>query len=106
MQNSDLKEKSQKAQFYSGLMMPVMQNLNTLNYVFITIVGALLAIFRGFDVGGLEHVQDSCFSGSGGTDQGYFAAGPCMQGDSFQNRFLRFVSEINVFHGYVALYML
>ena len=22
-----------------------------------------------------EHVQDSCFSGSGGTDQGYFAAG-------------------------------
>ena len=53
MQNSDLKEKSQKAQFYSGLMMPVMQNLNTLNYVFITIVGALLAIFRGFDVGGL-----------------------------------------------------
>lgn len=28
-----------------------MQNLNTLNYVIITIVGALLAIFRGFDVG-------------------------------------------------------
>ena len=53
-----------------------------------------------------EHVQDGCFSGSGGTDQGYFAAGFCMQGDSFQNRFLRFVSEINVFHGYVALYIL
>lgn len=51
--NDDLKGKSQKAQFYSGMMMPVMQNLNTLNYVFITIVGALLAIFRGFDVGGL-----------------------------------------------------
>lgn len=33
--------------------MPVMQNLNMLNYVIITIVGALLAIFRGFDVGGL-----------------------------------------------------
>lgn len=33
--------------------MPVMQNLSTLNYVLITIVGALLAIFRGFDVGGL-----------------------------------------------------
>ena len=53
VQNSDLKEKSQRLQFYSGPMMPVMQNLNTLNYVFITIVGALLAIFRGFDVGGL-----------------------------------------------------
>lgn len=51
--NQDLKDKSQKAQFYSGMMMPVMQNLNTLNYVIITIVGALLAIFRGFDVGGL-----------------------------------------------------
>jgi len=51
--NQDLNIKSQKAQFYSGLMMPVMQNLNTLNYVLITIVGGLLAIFRGFDVGGL-----------------------------------------------------
>lgn len=51
--NDDLKEKSEKAQFYSGLMMPVMQNLNTLNFVIITIVGALLAIYRGFDVGGL-----------------------------------------------------
>lgn len=51
--NQNLKSKSEKAQLYSGMMMPVMQNLNTLNYVIITIVGALLAIFRGFDVGGL-----------------------------------------------------
>lgn len=51
--NQSLKDKSRKAQFYSGLMMPLMQNLNTLNYVIITIVGGLLAIFRGFDVGGL-----------------------------------------------------
>lgn len=51
--NQDLNEKSLKAQFYSGLMMPVMQNLNTLNYVLITIIGGVLAIFRGFDVGGL-----------------------------------------------------
>ena len=51
--NQTLKEKSEKAQLYSGMMMPVMQNLNTFNYVIITIVGALLAIFRGFDVGGL-----------------------------------------------------
>ncbi len=51
--NDDLRGKAEKAQFYSGLMMPVMQNLNTLNYVIITIVGALLAIYRGFDVGGL-----------------------------------------------------
>lgn len=51
--NRELKEKSQNAQFYSGLMMPVMQNLSTFNYVVITIVGSLLAIYRGFDVGGL-----------------------------------------------------
>ena len=51
--NQRLRDKSQKAQFYSGMMMPLMQNLNTLNYVIVTIVGALLAIFRGFDVGGL-----------------------------------------------------
>lgn len=51
--NRDLRAKSLKAQFYSGLMMPVMQNLSILNYVLITIVGALLALFRGFDVGGL-----------------------------------------------------
>jgi len=51
--NQSLKDKSEKAQFYSGMMMPVMQNLNTLNYVLVTIVGGLLAIFRGFDVGGL-----------------------------------------------------
>jgi len=51
--NQDLNGKAQKAQFYSGMMMPFMQNLNTLNYVIVTIVGGLLAIFRGFDVGGL-----------------------------------------------------
>lgn len=53
LMNAELREKSQKAQFFSGLMMPVMQNLSTLNYVLITIIGALLAVFRGFDVGGL-----------------------------------------------------
>lgn len=51
--NQDLNNKSLKAQFYSGLMMPVMQNLSTLNFVIITIAGGLLALFRGFDIGGL-----------------------------------------------------
>lgn len=51
--NDDLNEKSKRAQFYAGMMMPVMQNLNTMSYVLVTIVGGLLAIFRGFDVGGL-----------------------------------------------------
>lgn len=51
--NGDLYEKSRKAQLFSGMMMPVMQNLNTLNFVVVTIIGAILAIYRGFDVGGL-----------------------------------------------------
>lgn len=51
--NQDLKYKSRKAQFYSGLMMPVMQSLNTLSFVIVTIVGGILVIYRGFDVGGL-----------------------------------------------------
>ncbi len=51
--NQNLRGKAEKAQLYSGMMMPIMQNLNTLNYVIVTIIGALLAIFRGFDVGGL-----------------------------------------------------
>ncbi|MCD8260850.1 MAG: ABC transporter ATP-binding protein/permease [Bacteroides sp.] len=53
IRNLDLRYKSLKAQFYSGMMMPVMQNLNTLTYVFITIAGGLLALYRGFDIGGL-----------------------------------------------------
>ncbi len=51
--NDELQEKSFKAQLFSGLMMPVMQSLLTLNFVIVTIAGALLAIFRGLDVGGL-----------------------------------------------------
>lgn len=51
--NQSLNEKSRKAQLFSGLMMPVMNNLSTLNYVVVTIIGALLAIYRGFDLGGL-----------------------------------------------------
>ena len=51
--NNKLNEKSEKAQLYSGMMMPLMQNFNTLNYVFITVVGALLAISNRLDVGGL-----------------------------------------------------
>lgn len=51
--NETLQKKSEKAQLYSGMMMPLMQNMNTLNFVLITIIGALLAIYRGLDLGGL-----------------------------------------------------
>ncbi|MCD7973204.1 MAG: ABC transporter ATP-binding protein/permease [Candidatus Azobacteroides sp.] len=51
--NEDLQNKAEKAQLYSGVMMPLMQNLNTLNFVLVTIVGAIFAIYRGLDIGGL-----------------------------------------------------
>lgn len=51
--NDKLRGHAEKSQIFSGMMMPFIQNLNTLNFVFITVVGALLAILRGFDVGGL-----------------------------------------------------
>lgn len=51
--NENLRQKAEKAQLYSGLMMPLMQNLSTLNFVIVSIAGGLLAILRGFDLGGL-----------------------------------------------------
>ncbi len=51
--NGDLNDKSKNAQFYSGMMMPFMNSLNSLNYVVVTIVGAALTIAGRFDVGGL-----------------------------------------------------
>lgn len=51
--NETLREKASKAQFYSGMMMPLMVNMSTINYALTTIVGAVLAITRGLDLGGL-----------------------------------------------------
>jgi len=51
--NDDLRDKATKAQLYSGIMMPVIQNLNTLNFALTATLGGLLAIFKGLDLGGL-----------------------------------------------------
>lgn len=51
--NADLQEKATRAQLYSGVMMPVIQNLNTINFALTATVGGLLAILRGLDIGGL-----------------------------------------------------
>ncbi len=51
--NKDLREKQIKAQFISGVVMPVNVNLNSINYALNTVVGAILCITRGFDIGGL-----------------------------------------------------
>ncbi len=51
--NYDLRDKATGAQLFSGIMMPVMQNLNTINFAITATVGGLLAIFSGLDLGGL-----------------------------------------------------
>ncbi len=51
--NYDLRNKATQAQLYAGVMMPVIQNLNTINFALTATVGGLLAILRGFDLGGL-----------------------------------------------------
>ena len=51
--NEKLNREAEKAQFFSGMMLPFMQNVNTMNFVLVTVVGALLVAFRGLDLGGL-----------------------------------------------------
>ena len=51
--NYDLRDKATQAQLYSGVMMPVIQNLNTINFALTATVGGILAVLRGLDLGGL-----------------------------------------------------
>lgn len=51
--NDELQEAATAAQSYSGLMMPVMMNLSTMNYAFVAMIGGILAVFGNLSVGGL-----------------------------------------------------
>ena len=51
--NGDLRDKQIKAQFFGGMMGPVMGNLSQVNYALTACIGGLLCVFRNFDVGGL-----------------------------------------------------
>lgn len=51
--NSDLERRQVQAQFFGGMMGPVMGNLSQINYALTVTVGAVLCVARGFDVGGL-----------------------------------------------------
>lgn len=42
--NTKLQEKATKAQFYSALMIPIMVNINTINYALTACIGGILAI--------------------------------------------------------------
>ena len=51
--NNDMRDKQFKAQFYGGVMGPVMHNISGLSFAVVAGVGGLLCLFAGFDVGGL-----------------------------------------------------
>ncbi len=51
--NYDLRDKQIKAQFFGGIMGPVMGNLGQVSYSLTACIGGLLCVLRGFDIGGL-----------------------------------------------------
>lgn len=51
--NKDLRQNQLRAQFFGGIMGPVMGNLSQVNYALTACIGGLLCILKGFDVGGL-----------------------------------------------------
>jgi len=51
--NYDLRDKATLAQMFSGLMMPIMINMSTINYALTATIGGVLAVTRGLDIGGL-----------------------------------------------------
>ena len=51
--NGDLRGKYIKAQFFGGIMGPVMGNLSQVSYSLTAMIGGILCVTRGFDIGGL-----------------------------------------------------
>lgn len=51
--NASLRDKQLNAQFYGGIMGPVMGNLSQAAYSLTATIGGVLCVLRGFDIGGL-----------------------------------------------------
>ena len=51
--NKDLRDNQIRAQFFGGIMGPIMGNLSQINYSLTACVGGLLCVWKNFDVGGL-----------------------------------------------------
>ena len=52
--NADMREKQLRAQFFGGIMGPIMGNTGQISYAITAGVGGILCVFGGFDVGGLS----------------------------------------------------
>ncbi len=51
--NQDLRGKQIKAQFFGGIMGPVMGNISQVSYALTACIGGIFCVLRGFDIGGL-----------------------------------------------------
>ncbi|MBQ2064168.1 MAG: ABC transporter ATP-binding protein, partial [Firmicutes bacterium] len=51
--NSDLRDKQIMAQFFGGVMGPIMGGLGQVSYALTALIGGVLCVATGFDVGGL-----------------------------------------------------
>lgn len=51
--NEDLRDKQIKAQFFGGIMGPIMGNISQVSYSLTAAIGGVLCVLRGFDIGGL-----------------------------------------------------
>ncbi|MCQ2520182.1 MAG: ABC transporter ATP-binding protein/permease [Lachnospiraceae bacterium] len=51
--NADLRNKQLKAQFFGGIMFPVLGNLSQVSYAVTATIGGIFCVLRGFDIGGL-----------------------------------------------------
>ncbi|NLL80575.1 MAG: ABC transporter ATP-binding protein [Clostridiales bacterium] len=51
--NQDLRDKQIKAQFFGGIMGPVMGNFSQISYSLTACIGGVLCVLKGFDLGGL-----------------------------------------------------
>lgn len=56
--NDDLREKQMHAQFYGGIMGPIMGNLSQISYSFTAGIGGILCALGKFDIGGLTVFVD------------------------------------------------
>ena len=52
--NADMREKQFKAQFYGGIMGPILGNTSQISYALTAGIGGVLCVLTGFDVGGLS----------------------------------------------------
>ncbi len=51
--NNDMRDKQFNAQFYGGVMGPIMHNISGIAFAVVAGVGGLLCLFQKFDIGGL-----------------------------------------------------